>query len=1523
MTIALSSTALSQISNHDVKKYVECKLYNTTGTYLRDILVQNASYSKSRQFAVNSMNIQVPNTDKIYTSGQFEIKQDYIIVLIEGYDTGIESDKIPTFRGRVKDLNHTQSGENDILSITCYGELMLLQRSDLNKVYIANTVKVNDEILSPVIDNKVGNIDAILTIDGKEYVKIIYDGNLGLRDLMLQTSIHVENHRISIVSNVKNEKLLMSPLKVLDGYICMFYTGTNSFNVNDVITSVDGETFIGTYVGSGLFGATNQPYLKFETDAVYKNTIYDGMILIEPNSGNILTANIFYIAEMLYYNDGRQNISTILSVGDKIHNGLVDKFRATNNNWAAFKLFNIIITTIAGDVNFDDSYDGYDVSETLGIVKLNEPILISEQIVTASYYYYPQGLFVEDIITDLLIEPDALSIDLITDGKFKQDDTYWVITGNNISSTDYVNIFTNGININTTTEMSASQYISIVQNIPMLENYTYNYKFNIQQSTGSAALWKLYINNSYITSGVEFIGMNYINSTYVSSGTGDYDFEIRLYNIEYPGKVRINDIQIKYNPAKNNSFTTDNLYCKLSIENGNTAEMNLKSNLEYAPIPRFKTLVDDIELDTILIKLDGTTGLDASGYVKIDDEIISYSAISGTNLLIDVRGIDGTVVTSHVTGKRCYQTLSANRVWYLPYNNIIPATVNSTASDYGYPDSINLVSGNFTISGASYTELFYREGIIITSASASNVVLNSGVDYIFNQIQTTGIETPYILIDYKQLSNRYDALNEILSMLAPNFVINETVRKIGSTYNTYIRGRYLVQSITHEYELDFISDITYSEQIDAYNRVKMFGKTSNPTNLMYADNTRAYETNVGKKQYLKGVQYIYNSDVGSYYSFKNDKTIQYNRNDTYGVNMYRDTGSYNKNMTAYAQYSNSPLTIWYNGDICVGGAGTAYDGDRADYYEGNEYVPIYNIYNVNYLSGIFSIGDTITDGVNNGIVKYIVEVSIDSNHNAIIFVEHTIGTPELFENSTEVSSDSCSAVVYRVELGTTSTYKNFNQYRSGFYSTGKYKIIKYAIVVDNYNIDVDFSPTSVPDALYIDGVKVNRNTGSEIWEEIQLELPGGTKYFEDVYEKNFDSTGLHFNTKDEWENDIFPTGRSYGIGYVGTVILEKVSFPAGVEKRDRLSTLNYKGQPGVDIKTIALGRGTADKLYSDQLREGKLVYRSGVTQMSNNIEAANRIIFYRKYAYNIDYFLNGDQIYISKADIDGMGLKPTEMDVKVDGEYDVFTYNNYNDTDIPFITRIRNNIDSTRENQASIVSRTYLEGVDLFVIDLGEVTDIGIIDLQAGYLIKPTTIKDDNKYDIDFNASIYYSDKDEDYEFIDIINDFSLVSDKTEDLQMTSGIQTALTSTELGEYFKARYIKVRVNTTNKVDVSNGVDGKEIDYYGAAISSIAIYGNGIITSEKYVDADVINLYKDNTVYEQLNTQELVDTYAQANLDEFQKDNTTVTVNSPIGTHYDIGMTVKLNDLENSIDKNYFIEEVSTQNGATTLSIARYE
>ncbi|MDD4804352.1 MAG: hypothetical protein PHN69_04185 [Candidatus Pacebacteria bacterium] len=1555
MPIRLSAEAELQITNKDVTKYVECKLYDSSGVYKCDLPIQSASYSKSRQFGVSTMNIKLPNQDKLYTTGTYNILRDYIIVLIEGYVTATATDKIPTFMGRVSEMNQSISSGDNTLDITCYGYLQMLQRSDINKTYVANTIYVENEILSPVIDTTSGRITAKSSDD--KYVKIEpYDDNK-LYTIMSDNIIYVNDKMMTVVDKV------ITPTSKDGDYLMVFYTGSGTFTLNETIKSIDGLSFEGVYKGVETHTQLGLSYLKIQIPSGVDITKdlsklpKNNMVIIGQSSGVTKTVNSFYYVKLSLTTDARIFCENLL-INDLVHTGVVDKFRATNQNWAAFKTHSVNVRTIGGDITLTDRYSGYEIKEELGIVKLNLPVKINEKQVIADYYYYPVGLYVEDVLTDLITIPDELLTDIIKNGKFTQSLTGWTLSQSGISSSNYGTIYTDGIKITSYINFPVNSYISIKQSVNLVNGYNNNIKFNIHQSSGLSATYGIFINGTSISSGGSFTSLTRINVNYLHTlATGNYDFEIRIYNLNNTDGVRINDIKLQYNPSKIANLSKSNLYCKSSIEDGNTDAHSLTKASDITTTPKFGILTNDIVNSSTLIYLKDTTNFESTGYVKIDNEIISYSAKTATTLTISTRGYNSTTQTDHYTGKRVWEVLPKERVWFMKYNNIIPNSYNATASDYDTTNGITmLVSGNFTITGGGvFKEAYYREGIVVLDSAATTstiVSLKAGVDFLFNQLQNTSVETPYILIDYMNIKTRYDAIEEIKSMLAPNYIIDEIVRKNGSIYQPYIRGRYLYQKSTAEYNLGLISSIAYNKPTNTYNRVKMFGKSSNPENYMYNDKTNIFNINDIDTQYIEGIGYKYRREDGDTYIFTNDVDMYpvYSWETTYlGSGISVEAVLYNKvypyfrtdwvDVFEHTKDRFIITTVVYNGGSYICAQYIKYHYSR--YYKTDVYErAFYNVYLLKNVSDRFIVGDTIVNGSNSGVIKGIVYSSTETLCDCIIYVEMSTSSTT-FSDGTPVTCSTKSGTINMLYIKGVTSNVNFNSIANPSYDD-KFTAYTFSTYDTNKSISLDKINT-ISTKVYLNDIEITSDNSTDTVSALDPLLINegwwGNSYQESMFGTNwrhryhtFDSTGIYINSSlNEYnKNKLYIVG---GIS-AGTVTLEKLDSTTGIFTK--LYTLNYVGEPNVDITFGRLDNTLSYSLYRGNITTKAQCDNKGDDEkyndnLANLIKDMTHVRFTRNYSYNLPYVFYGDSILFNKSEFDKTRLKPGDVAIKVDSEFSVRMLAEYTDYGVDTLTRIRGNSLEDRNNHISIISQTPIDDITICIIDLGEVKDIGIIDIQAGFLYRPLYTGDMNKYDTEFKYTLLYSDLDEKYINLNDI-DFSVISESTEDISISTGDVNTLTSSELGENFKARYIKINVSATS----STITEGKETeivgtedkdrtymrDYYGAAINSIAIYGTGIITSEKFVNADVINLYKDTTVYEQLNTQELVDTYAQANLNEFQKDNTTVTVTSPIGTHYDMGMTVNLTDTENSINQNYFIEEVSTDNGAVTLTLARY-
>lgn len=79
------------------------------------------------------------------------------------------------------------------------------------------------------------------------------------------------------------------------------------------------------------------------------------------------------------------------------------------------------------------------------------------------------------------------------------------------------------------------------------------------------------------------------------------------------------------------------------------------------------TLTSNVDPSITTIPITGIGQLPSSGFIKIDNETIAYSAINGTDLVYCGRGAHGTTATSHSAGAVItLQNLSSINIWPMP-----------------------------------------------------------------------------------------------------------------------------------------------------------------------------------------------------------------------------------------------------------------------------------------------------------------------------------------------------------------------------------------------------------------------------------------------------------------------------------------------------------------------------------------------------------------------------------------------------------------------------------------------------------------------------------------------------------------------------------------------------------------------------------------------------------------------------------------------------------------------------------------
>jgi len=124
-----------------------------------------------------------------------------------------------------------------------------------------------------------------------------------------------------------------------------------------------------------------------------------------------------------------------------------------------------------------------------------------------------------------------------------------------------------------------------------------------------------------------------------------------------------------------------------------------------------------------------------------------------------------------------------------------------------------------------YNSINYRFGmIILPDAIDITSTVTCATDYYYCTIQATGIETPMLEFNDTSVANRFEALTNVMKLLAPNYFIRADA-------NNKIRGSYINQKVIADKSLSNVSVTNYINDKEIYTRVKVFGQNANPTNL--------------------------------------------------------------------------------------------------------------------------------------------------------------------------------------------------------------------------------------------------------------------------------------------------------------------------------------------------------------------------------------------------------------------------------------------------------------------------------------------------------------------------------------------------------------------------------------------------------------------------------------------------------------------------------------------------------------------
>jgi len=253
----------------------------------------------------------------------------------------------------------------------------------------------------------------------------------------------------------------------------------------------------------------------------------------------------------------------------------------------------------------------------------------------------------------------------------------------------------------------------------------------------------------------------------------------------------------------------------LNVEGGTTDTM--VPNFTPSTITIRHTLASAVSAGDSTASLDSADGLPTSGTAEINGDVFTWTSISSGNVLTGIPSSGANALKAHAAADLVMfeKLYPAGQLWSLKYSNLVTT----------------LVDANFTIPGATMDYLDKRFGrIVLDVAISTSLTVQCNVDYTFKTLQASGIELNRISFRSREVENRYDAIQKLMRYVAPNYVIR-------TQGDDKIWASLLSQKVTADFALDLIEEIDYLEDEDIFTRVVMYGKNSNPTNLMFDNAT--------------------------------------------------------------------------------------------------------------------------------------------------------------------------------------------------------------------------------------------------------------------------------------------------------------------------------------------------------------------------------------------------------------------------------------------------------------------------------------------------------------------------------------------------------------------------------------------------------------------------------------------------------------------------------------------------------------
>jgi len=863
-------------------------------------------------------------------------------------------------------------------------------------------------------------------------------------------------------------------------------------------------------------------------------------------------------------------------------------------------------------------------------------------------------------------------------------------------------------------------------------------------------------------------------------------------------------------------------------------------------------------------------------------------------------------------------TYTAGKVAYTDYDNIQTTLTSANFTVNGSP----LSAGEFVAFDARFGRLFMN-----VSHTGDTIVCTN--NYSFSTLQATGIYIPYIDLTTRSVANRFDAISKLKQTLAPNYII--------STKGAKIWGRYLSQKTTADYTLELEKSLTYSEDIkDIYTRVKLYGQSNCPHNLMLSQDTTfitGFEYSVHVDELILG--YAGEDMGGGWLRFMAQTASGVMSIDRTTARVWFDDVELGR---PYATLrSNQQLMMEVNSAIKGGGQSEyrIWFPDTGIWWSSMYPITFYDkngieLYRLTMHTGHAknSNGEWLYDD-NTGppYVYTTLPVKLDSNAGSW-------QVPENMEKNERIiyigSSSKFRAI--QIQMRTPGTdYSLKFEYSSNY-------IIKPGDTLEDVASGhwIAFGQTVYISSTYaayipkkVDMVTsdltswCNRSTKSGVG------IDNGDYSF---YYHNLSNFYADWNTfMDDW---LLTTVNGVSAYWVRIRTTRQPTSIAYVLRAGVLRNNNWDNvSDWLGVHYFSYSRDT--HLFTD--------YSTAVTNGTADApflevgafhEAVSQATYHMHHP-NDNWMVSSDNKYfLIPSELFPMDtLDTTTNKLKTDPNKHVikatFDYWTSSPESINF-DKLRDG-DPNTQWQLELFSPLAGSQV-IFTACFDEIKTIDAIDITCGFFNPDNSTfigKGARRYDIKNWLSIQYS--------TDGVN-YNYINKETYNFPLNGGESKSFEASVLGENFQAQYIRVVAEQCGLVDYADG-------RYVISIVDFAVYENIIIKADSKLGvADVVatttdptstvadtndlrtkigeKIYKVNEINKNLMTMKSTGDRAYNFLKEYAKNYTRASTEIAYSPHLELGQTIQVIDSVNGVNQNYFIEGLSSNGGAVSLQLAYY-